>query len=372
MPAAQLRLVQAQEDDLNLSKEERQFLRESAQALSARQRRIAIGAAAAAVLLVTLCVTARYFYLSSHVFVQSQDREFISYGSFFSSGNKQGHRLEDIRLYKGSPARWWLDSRLGFPKELYQTDYDLDEVDPSHRDALKAGVMLSGGTSVDDEIAAMLQPDAQVRFLATSGRLDQAVSRLRKLYADRSVDQASLDGLAGLLAYSGVHDSGLVSDAIRHAFRPTGGFNPFASGALNLVPVLESDSCSGWRAQVIPYLGSPMSRSGALSLLGALGTPDDALLIRPFLASSYGGESLGPRGGVRDAAVRALVGIGDCSSTDPVRQLLVRAEVDPAAGPVAYLRWCGNHTDLTVLGQAASRQISSGSDGWWPDGHSNY
>ena len=42
MPAAQLRLVQAQEDELNLSTEERQFLRENAQALSTRQRNIAM------------------------------------------------------------------------------------------------------------------------------------------------------------------------------------------------------------------------------------------------------------------------------------------------------------------------------------------
>jgi hypothetical protein len=45
MPAAQLRLVQAQEDDLNLSKEERQFIRASAHALTTRRTRIAIGAA---------------------------------------------------------------------------------------------------------------------------------------------------------------------------------------------------------------------------------------------------------------------------------------------------------------------------------------
>lgn len=83
---------------------------------------------------------------------------------------------------------------------------------------------------------------------------------------------------------------------------------------------------------MIPYLGSPMSRSGALSLLGAVGTPDDARLIRPFITSSYGGESpSGLRFDARIAAVTALLQIGDCSSTDSVRQLLKRGELNPCA-----------------------------------------
>jgi HEAT repeat protein len=366
MPASQLRLVQSQEEDLNLSKEERQFLRESAQALSTRRRQMGISAAVAAVLLLALGVMARYFYLSSHAFAQSEDREYISYGSDFSAADKQGYRLEEIRVYKGSPARWWLDSRLGFPRELYQTDFDLEEVDPSYRDTLKSGVMLDGATSVDDQIATMLLPDAQVRFLATSGRPEQAEILLRKLYADRSVDQATLDGLAGLLAYSGVHDSELVSAAIRHAFRPESTFNPFDIGTLNLVPLLEGDRDIGWRSQVIRYLGIPASRSGALRLLGAVGTSDDARLIRPFLASSYGGDDGEGSFGTRATAIRALLGVGECSSIDSVRQLLIRGGTDPTAGPLDYLRWCGNRSDLALLGRVASRQISSVSSTPYP------
>ena len=51
MPMAQIRLIRAQEDELHLSKEERQLLRDSEAAVRSRHKTVAIASAAAAVVL---------------------------------------------------------------------------------------------------------------------------------------------------------------------------------------------------------------------------------------------------------------------------------------------------------------------------------
>jgi hypothetical protein len=358
MPAAQFRLVQAQEDDLNLSKEERQFLRESAQALSTRRRNIAIAAASAAVLLVAALVAGRYLYLRTHVFIQSQDREFIQYGQSPGGGSaKQSFRLEDIRVYRGSSNRWWFDRYLGFSKEVYQTDFELDQIDPSRRDALKAGIMMGGGIPVEDQIAKLLQPDAEVRFLVASGKLDRGVELLRKLYKDASVDQNTLDGLAGTLGYSGAQDVGLVGDAILHSFRPGRQLGFRSETSSDLTALLENVPEETWRQQIMPFLSAPQSRSDVLRLLGAVGAPNDASIIRPFLDTSFGIASFGD---THAAASNALLSLGDCTAIDSVTRLLSGSGPNSHSSAIEYIGSCGGRDQLGLLEQYARQNVSAG------------
>jgi len=354
MPAAQLHLVQEQEDDLHLSKEERQFLRESAQALSTRRRQMATVAVVAAVMLMGTVVAGRYLYLRSHTFIKPGDREFIEYGK--GLGNNQSYRLEDIRLYSGSPNPWWIDRRLGFPKELYQSDFDLDQIDPSHRDTLKAGLMLSQGTSLEDQVFKMLKPDQQVRFLATMDKLNEGTELLEKFYNDPSVDQESLDGLELVLGDSGVSDPRFASDALKRAFGARVGVVEFEG--VNLVPLLESLPASTWHDQIVPYLDNPARCIGALKLIGMLGTIQDGVFIKPYLAS-HGVESYDR---VQNAAFEALLYLGDCSALESIPALI------PPGRPVSsfaimYMTSCASRNNLTLLEHTARREISAGPEG---------
>jgi len=363
MPAAQLRLVQAQEDDLNLCKEERQFLRESAQALSTRRRRLAAGAAVAALLLVVLGVTWRYVYLRTHVFIQAQDKEYIDFNSGNFFGTKQAYRLENIRVYAGSPARWWLDARLGFPKPVYQTDFELDQLDPARRDAVKTGLVFPRNVSVQNEICNMLQPDVKVRFLITTGRLDEALKFLRGLYKDRSVNQDDLDGITTMLGYSGAQDEGFARDAVGHAFRLTTVRPSFGnSRAGPLVGLLANLPDEHWRTYIAPLLSMPATRAGAVEVLGLMGNLNDVPLINPYVDTSAEQDEWGD---TKSSAISALIRLGDCSALPTVRQLLRESSAGPDTQMrgVDYIRHCGGEPDLSELEQFARRLASAGAMG---------
>ena len=358
MPAAQLRLVQAQEDDLNLSKEERQFLRESAQALSTRRKRLAVGAAVAALLLVIMGVTWRYIYLRTHIFIQAQDKEYIDFNPANFLGTKQAYRLENIRIYAGSPARGWLDARLGFPKPVYQTDFELEQLDPARRDTVKTGLVFPRTVSVENDLFNMLQPDVRVRFLITTGRLDEALKLLRALYMDRSVNQDSLDGIVTMLGYSGVQDDSFVREAASHAFRLTGSPSFGNSRTSPLVGLLANLPYEDWHTEIVYFLNMPATRAGALELLGLVGNPNDIPLIKAYVGSSAGEDESGE---IKSSAIGALIHLGECSALPTIRKLLI----EPSAGvnaqfrAVDYLRECGHEPDLGDLERYARRQAFS-------------
>ena len=215
MPLVQIRLIRAHEDDLNLNKEERRLLRESEQAVRSRRRTIGIAAGVAALLLCGCGITWRYLFLRSHIFIQPQDRELLGY----NWGIKQSYRMENIRLYAGSPARWWLDARLGFPELIYQTDFELDQLDPGHRDAVKAGAMFPQGTSIENEIFKLLPPNEAVGFLIAAGRPDEALKLAPGLFNNPSVDGIVVDKVLNLLGHSSVADPSILPRAVAHAFR---------------------------------------------------------------------------------------------------------------------------------------------------------
>lgn len=351
MPAAQLRLVQAQEDDLNLSKEERQFLRESAQALTTRRRNIVIATAAALVVLMIGGIVWRYIYLASHVYIKSEDKEFIEY----DYGRKQPHRLENIRVYSGSPASWWLDKRLGFPKPIYQTDFELGQLDPVRRDSLKVGRIVSRGTDLETEIVKMLQPDVQARFLITTGRLDEAIKQVPQLYKNPSVDQNSVNEIIGMLGYSGVSDERFIQNATTHALltrSPSrmGSYRSLKLYLINLLGNLPSDVC---HRLLVPFLSVPLARRDALELLGSLGDKADAATVAPFLSSRF--EPQQSFDSPLLAALMALNHLGDCSALPRVRQFIARDDFLTVREILPYVRSCGNQTDLVLLEQAARR-----------------
>ena len=163
MAPAEIRLIKAQRGVLHLSEVEHQLLRDSEQTVGRRRKGFAAAAAVAALLVLASGVTARYVFLRSHTFIQSTDRRLVEYRP---QGNLE-MRMESIQVYTGSPARWWLDGRLGFPKLVYQTDFDLDQIAPGNRDAVKAGVLFGRNVSAGQEILGMFRPDETVRFLLT-------------------------------------------------------------------------------------------------------------------------------------------------------------------------------------------------------------
>ena len=345
MPALQIRLVREREDDLALSKEERQLLRDSEQALRTQRKTVVTAGIVAALVCAISGVAARYGYLTTHRFIESRDTELVE----VVRGQRTGRRFEEIRVHGGSPARSWLDKRLGFPTFLYETDFELNEVDPARRDALKVGQLFGRRIDPESEIVGMLRPTDRARFLLTSGRTAEAIKLLIALYDDASVDQLALERLTVLAGFSGVNDMTLAQAAVRHAFRPTappGGL--FGPGDPTML--LRNLGDGHGRTLLAQYLGNARTRPRAVEFIGRLGDPRGAPLVRPFLEVT----ELSDRSvmGVQPMAVRALNGLDDCSATGAMRQFVLDpdgylfAKVDA----LGYLNRCRG-VDLKTLEQ---------------------
>jgi len=356
MPAAQTRLVNANEDDLRISKEERQFLRISERALADKQKRIVTLSATAAVLLLLVGVAWRYWFLTTHVFIQPQDSEFIKY----ENGRKDSYRFEGLRVYAGSPDRWWLDARLGFPKLQYQTDFELTQLDPARRDSVKAGLIFGRKAVISEEIYQLLQPDAKVRFLITQGRLDEALQLMPRLYQDPSIDKDSLDGIVGMMAYSGVHDEVFVQEAIRQALlgnrRPLVTFTN-RSANLHLIALLRNLPSDGWRRELLAYLGNDTARPDAIALTGMLGDDGDISSIIPFLDAPPSGEV-----SVRSIAFQALLDLGGCSQLSHARRWVNETDYSTEGPLLDYIGYCGDETDVPRLEESARRDVRADLD----------
>jgi hypothetical protein len=351
MPAPQIQLIQQHEDDLALSREEHQLVRDSEDALRTKRRTLATAGMAAALILLVTGAAGRYVYLSTHRFIQPRDNELVE----VQGGKKTGHRFEEIRAYAGSPAPFWLDPELGFPRFQYETDFELNQLDPARRAALKAGLLFDRGANPDDEILGMLQPIERARFLITFGRTDEAVKLLLALYRDPSVDKNSLDRLTTLAGYTAISDMQVAQSAAVQAFRPTSN-NPFNQPTDNLGALLANLPQGGWRAVVVPLIANPANRRGAIDLVSLLGLPADAALVRPFLEDVVGSEQLGRE--VRSVAIRALGSLADCSAIDQIRRIAVdpAADTNTTSASSTYISRCGSRLDLKTL-EAAGRKL---------------
>ena len=362
MSPAQIRLIATHEDDLAMSKEERQFLRVSQHAVSTKRRNLTIAAVAAVALFLAASAAWRYVYLRSHVFIHAQDSEFIE----FSLGKKESHRIESIRAYAGSPTRSWFDTWLRFPKPLYETEFELEEIDPTRRDAIKRGLMFQRQAFIEDEIFELLKPEEKARRLVAVGELEGAAKLIPALYKDASTDKDHLDATVGMVGYSELRNVNFVTDAVSHALLTParGGIISEESGKLYLADLLSQLPDAGWREELTPFLKIHTSRSDALELLGLLGNKRDALVIAPYLEDRSGGQLLGS---VPASALRALNNIGDCSELPRVRALLGV----PQSGEVVadegtkYIRYCGNQGDLHLLEEVANRQAGGSRFGGW-------
>jgi hypothetical protein len=364
MPAAQLRLVQAQEDDLSLSKEERQFLRESAQAFSTRRKRIIAYATAALISLAIASVSGRYVYLRNHIYIRSDDREFIE----TSYGRRISHRIEDIRVHSGTPRRWWIDSPLGFPKQLYQTDFALPQIDPGQRDALKDGISFPRHTQPLNEILGLLTSDERVMLLLTSGKPSDAIKLLPTVYKDPSVDKSRLDDLAAVLAYSGISDSALLEPTLRFGLENRQGFSVatvgdiglmFDSHAVALSPLFASFPVPVRRLLLAQYLTLPITHKKALQELALAGTKDDMDLVLPDLENEEAGNPMEPA--PQAIAIVALAGMGDCSLMSRVNRIVLapRSPVSTSLAALRYLNNCGVRPDPRMVRSIVQGQLDS-------------
>ncbi|HME56864.1 MAG TPA: hypothetical protein VKF63_00890, partial [Terracidiphilus sp.] len=201
-------------------------------------------------------------------------------------------------------------------------------------------------------------PGSQVRFLVTSGKLDRAVEFLRGSYRDGSIDQSSLDGLAAVLGYSGVHETGLLVDATSHAFRTGGQYEWTLLEAWDLVPLFQDVSADIWRPNIVPFLENPATRLKALILIGLIGDRTDIPLIKRYLAIPYGAEGMGETQG---AVLDALLGFADCTAIDSVSNSLFEMGPNALYGALRYIESCGRPSELERLARLGRQQVSAGS-----------
>jgi serine/threonine protein kinase len=356
MPSSQIALIRKHEDDLTLSKEERQLVRDSEQALQTRRKTVIAAGAAAILVLAVAGVAGRYVYLTTHRFIHPRDNEFVE----VQHGRKTAHRFEEVQVFAGSPTPSWIDSLLRFPRFQYETDFELNQIDPARRDVLKGGLLFGRSDNLDGPILEMLQPVERVRFFLTSGRNDEVVKLLPALYRNRAIDGNSLDRLTALAGYSRIFDPGVVQAAIGHAFRPVspGG----ATSTDNLLPLLAG--FAEWRAVLVPQLSNARNRRRAIEIIGRIGEPPDAALLRHFLGEREGGsEQIGTvtqsLAEVRSVALRALDNLGDCSTLDQVQRLAVdpSIETDIRVTSASYLKRCGGRFDLKGIEAVAEATL---------------
>jgi hypothetical protein len=185
MPPPQIRLVRQRESDLALSKEERQLVRDSERALRTHRKTVVSAGIAATLLLVAAGVAGRYAYLATHIFIEPRYTEFDVADVDVVRRPKTVRRFEELLVYAGSPTRSWLDQRVGFPIFWYETDFELNQIDPARREPLRVGQHFASSTDLEPEIVGMLRPTDRARFLLTSGRTDEAVKPLRTNYEFR-------------------------------------------------------------------------------------------------------------------------------------------------------------------------------------------
>jgi DNA-binding transcriptional ArsR family regulator len=357
MSQAQIRLIAEHEDDLAMSKEERQFLRVSQKAISMKRRNLTIAAIAAVTLFLLTAATWRYVYLRSHVFIHPQDSEFIE----FNRGKKESHRIESIRVYAGSPTRSWFDAWLRFPKPLYETEFELEQIDPTRRDAIKKGLMFQRHASIEDEIFEMLKPEEKALHLIAVGKLEEVIKLIPALYKEPSTDKDRLDAIVGMLGYSQLRNANFVRETVSRALltptHETGMSDQsdklYLSGLLGQLPE------AGWREGLTAFLKIPTTRRDALELLGLLGNKSDASLIAPYLDDRSGTQIMGS---IPAAALRALNNVGDCSVPLRVRKLLRDPQADHSVlnEGIKYIRYCGNQADLGLMEEVSDRQAASG------------
>ncbi len=343
MPGGQIQLVRAHEDDLNLSKEERQLLRASEQALTSRRKRTLALTAAAAVLLSVAGVTWRWFYLSTHVFIESTDRELVRN----VRGELRTQRLETISVYSGSPARWWLDRQLGYPKLIRETDFELDQLDPQRRDAVKTGEGFAATADLEQALYERLRPEEQVKLLVTTSRMDEAAALVPGLYDNPSIGDDVLDRMTLFLAYSGQLDDAFIEKAIAHAYRRT--MIPLPGLMLqqlaSLVPLLQRLSVEERRRHLKPALEAERGLERSIGLLAVVGEEDDAPRLRVMLRS--------PDEQVQGQVFDALSALGDCTAAADAWEALAgprRARRNAAS----YIARCGDASDVLRLEEAGT------------------
>jgi HEAT repeat protein len=348
MPPKQIQLVRRHEDDLNLSKEELQFLRQSERAVQKRRKGLVIATAAGALVALAAFVGGRYAYLDSHWFVRAEDRELTGSGNFLAE--TASFRFEGIDVYQGSPNQWWLDDHLGFPKRAYRTDFVLDEFAVASRDALKEGIEVSAATE-GEELLAMLAPCDRVRHLALLSRIESPQTLLEP-YSSPGVAEGDLDELTRFLAHLGSRFPEWASLAFESTLRRASYYD--AEQILgNAVAFLPSDACLALLGE---GLAKPRTRRAAIALLGAARRGSDVLV--PFLED--------PDEDTRDEAFESLCEIADCARRELLRNV-VDGPQKPARNSLyyfsSYLYGCGDDTDLPRLEKLA--RAEQGQRGWF-------
>lgn len=349
MPRGQIRLVRSHGDDLKLSKEERQLLRASGHALRRKRKLTAAAAVLAALLVLCAGVGWRYTYLDSHVVIQSKDRELISY----NGGSRETRHFEDIHLFAGSPVQRWIDTHLGFPKPIHQTDFQLQELAPDRRDALKGGLMFKRDVSIESQLLSKLSPVAKARFLFTTGRNADLMTMLSGVYSNKAVDDKDLDELTCFLGASGIQLGSFVEDAVGHASRRRGSSSFVAFKTRALVNVLAALPNGKRRDYLKQLLEMRRTRKNALTIFSGIAKPSDAGIIIPYLEDE---DRL-----VQFLAIAVLAQLGDCSELTKVRELLDGTEIRDflaLQGTCIYLSLCGDESDLTRLEKEAPHSAS--------------
>jgi len=322
IPPAQLKVIHAQEALLNLSRDELQLLRESDVAQS-KQRRLFIGLAAAAALLLLLGGVAwRWGYLHNHIYLQSTDREMVIQ---WQDDYRQTSRFEIVVVHDGSPNRWFIDGPLGYPRKRYETDFDARDIDPTQRDRLKAGLAFPAETDVDHQLEALMRPEFRLVRLASTGRLDSVASQLDSAYGSRLAQGMTLDTVTATLGTSGLADTAFVANAVRNAFRPSRDYFFFGGSGLDnkngpLAQVLLNLPPAARRERLLPFERSEVSAPLTLPLLGLFGTAADERTVLDL----YGSREPS----VRNAAASALPGLLGCRGVELARNWALDPQIE--------------------------------------------
>ena len=361
IPPSQLKILQSHEDDLDLTREERSLLRRSDEARQSQRRRLTLAAAVILAALLVAGVVWRYAYLAGHVFLASEDRETVEIVNGNGDGtsgdsNRRLHRLELLSLYHGAPDRFWLDRLLGFPKLAYQTDYELNQIDPRQRDRVKLGLVFDASVDPDRILLGLLRSDEKARYLVMTGRGREALAMVPRVFDDPGVDQNELDRLAVFLAYSDVCDSGLVRREVANAFRSQrvymwyGRQGGHTIKSLALSTFLLTSRIPDGVALVAPYLDNQETRSEALAVLGDIGGgPETAALIRRCMTDDSDV--------IRSSAFMAALALGDSTCLPNVRRRLLAGDAMERADVSRLFAAFGKSSDVPLLLDAYARGL---------------
>lgn len=362
LSAEQLRLIEEHASFLALTGEEEEVIRTSRAAAHQQRRRWQQRLLLGFVLLMLVPLTGvgiwRYQLLASSLMLQVSPFE----AQWTRTGDSSRQVISNVKLLRGRVDAWAIDRFLGYPVQIYESDFNLDHIKPGLRAGLLSGVQLDPARSIDEQMLEMIQPVERVRQLLLLGRMDEAAELFVALAGSPlSIPQELLTLLPTFAVASQVPEVMVkpVLDVAARYLEVVNAVNEDVGRTeligTTLAPFLRRVSRSVWEPQLRAFATDEGGLYFVMTVLRYLATDEELPLILRALDS--------PLETASRSAWLVLRSGGLCGALPKVRRALESSatrELDLESALI-FMRDCGGKEDIGRL-EALLPQILQSTD----------